>query len=284
VRIRMGHFVLDLAPMRSWGEFIEAACRPESIRGSARHKSGSWSGAKWDEALRLAVEGWHVPLADVNMNADELSAYARLHTGVPALELTADVAGGEVDVAAYLSGVPECMIEASLHRMHATRRMVSFLIPGIYSSRTQHHEVINRGLAMAALCTGVVRAGHSLEVWTSYSGLLGSAKRPFNAAAKVIDAGEPFDVGRLIFAVAHPAMLRRLWFGVWDAQPAATARLFKSNRYGRSHADRPGVLPEDIAGAMVFPVLEPAQPQWQSQQSALAWCRRTFTELALDDG
>ncbi|KJK46638.1 hypothetical protein UK23_23015 [Lentzea aerocolonigenes] len=57
-----------------------------------------------------------------------------------------------------------------------------------------------RGLALATLRTAIIDAGHSVEVWSGF-------------------AGEPPDLGRLIFAVAHPVMLRQLWFGVRDAQP-----------------------------------------------------------------
>jgi len=36
-----------------------------------------------------------------------------------------------------------------------------------------------------------------------------------------------------MFAMAHPAMLRRLWFGVWDSAEPTIAKRMPANGYGR---------------------------------------------------
>ncbi|QRP44059.1 hypothetical protein [Amycolatopsis sp. FDAARGOS 1241] len=131
----------------------------------------------------------------------------------------------EVDLAAYLAGVPECMVDAVPRQVSRRGKVVTFLIPAAYSHVIGHDVIINRGLALATLCTAIIDAGHSVEIWSGWATTLPTSGVLLRtrAVARVISAGEPFDVGGLIFAVAHPAMLRRLWFGVWDRQPEKVA-------------------------------------------------------------
>jgi hypothetical protein len=104
----------------------------------------------------------------------------------------------------------------------------------------------------------------------------------FCGVARVIAAGEPLDVGRLIFAVAHPAMLRRLWFGVWDSQPEEFATAMKADNYG--HAPCTSLasdLPSEITDPYVFPYLTEGERQWDDLSTALTWCRQMFNDLGL---
>ncbi len=95
-------------------------------------------------------------------------------------------------------------------------------------------------------------------------------------------AGEPLDVGRLIFAVAHPAMLRRIWFAVCDSLDADLAQLISDSNYGGGPRDsRIEDLPAGITDPYVFPYLEPGDIQWASLDSAMDWCHRMFADLGL---
>jgi hypothetical protein len=143
--------------------------------------------------------------------------------------------------------------------------------------------ITNRGLALATLCTAIIDAGHSVEIWSGYTGWLWSGKveERYCAVARIVEAGEPFDVGRLIFAVAHPAMLRRLWFGVWDAQPREVAAAMKADNYGRPHDCRAEDLPPEVTDPYVFPYLSANDGQWDDLDTALSWSRAMFTDLGL---
>lgn len=105
---------------------------------------------------------------------------------------------------------------------------------------------LNQALSLgtcAFVCTAIVEAGHSVEVWSGNAGWIMPHGLRYCAAARVISAGEPLDLGRLIFAAAHPAMLRRLWIAVWDAQPQPVAEAMLRGRYGIPPFD---CLPEDL--------------------------------------
>ncbi|HVV08886.1 DUF7192 family protein [Amycolatopsis sp.] len=272
-----------LPPMMSWHEFLRAAQRPETVPGgSGRGASAEWAGATWDEAMRLAVDGWPLALREARVSVGDLRERAGLRS-VTTLEPTWDVTGSEVDVGAYLAGVPECMVDAVPRRTSTRGRVVSFLIPAGYSFETPHDEIRNRGLALATLCSAIIDAGHSVEIWSGDTGMTGpDFDRRYSAVARVISSGEPFDVGRLIFAVAHPAMCRRLWFSVWDACDEELSLTLRETKYGRPpFTCEPTDLPPEVTDPYVFPYLRPGDPQWSDLDTALDWCHTMFADLGL---
>jgi hypothetical protein len=276
---------LKLAPLMSWREFLDAASAPPTTRhGDSRGVDTGWHGASWEEALELATDGWPLALEETDVTVAELRESAGLSHAVTVLEPTWDVTGSEVDVGAYLSGVPECMVDAVPRQVSRRGKVITFVVPGGYSNTIEHHVIINRGLALAALCSAIIDAGHSVEVWSGFAGYLPLAgtRHRYCGMARVITAGEPFDVGRLIFAVAHPAMLRRLWFGVWDAQPTAVSTAMALANYGLPpYALEATDLPEEITDPYVFPYLTAQDRQWDDLPTALSWGRRMFGELGL---
>ncbi|WP_410585667.1 hypothetical protein [Amycolatopsis sp. lyj-108] len=60
------------------------------------------------------------------------------------------------------------------------------------------------------------------------------------------------------------------------------AQSLRANTYGHPpftwHADD---LPDDVTDPYVFPHLNRNDRQWESMDSALSWCTRTFAELEL---
>jgi hypothetical protein len=273
---------LALPPLRSWHDFLDAARAPETIHGSGRHGGDDWCGGSWDEALRLAVDGWSLALREADVSVGALRERAGLGVSAITLEPTWDVTGSEVDIGAYLAGVPECMVDAVPRRTSTRGRVVTFVVPATYLSTTPHVLVRNRGIALATLCAAIIGAGHSVEIWSGWSCMVGRDRH--TAMARVISAGEPLDVGRLVFAVAHPLMCRRLWFAVWDAQPRPLARRMNADNYGAPpYHCRPSDLPTEITDPYVFPYLRPDDPQWTDLDTALDWCHRTFVELGLLD-
>lgn len=276
---------LSLPPLLSWREFLDAATAPMSIpNGYSRRKDARWPGASWEESIQLAIDGWPLALDEADVTVAELRESAGLSRNVTVLEPTWDVTGAEVDIGAYLAGVPECMIDAVPREISRRGKVITFVVPAGYSHFVKHDVIINRGLALATLCAAIIDAGHSVEIWSEFAGWLTHhrIRQRFRSATRVIEAGEPFDVGRLIFAVAHPAMLRRLWMGVWDAQPAEVASAMKRNAYGHPpYTCEAEDLPAEITDPYVFPFLSAEDEQWHDLPTALSWSRDMFRELGL---
>ncbi|MET9558018.1 hypothetical protein [Streptomyces sp. NPDC006645] len=273
-----------LPPMWSWQEFVDRVHAPDTIDdGDGRHPPGDseWAGASWAEALRLAEDGWTTVLPDVDAEVAELRERAGEEVLTTALVPTWDVTGSEVDVGAYLSGAPECMVDSVPQRISARGRVVTFLVPAGYVNTTPHSVIYHRGVALAALCSSIIAAGHSVEIWSGFCAYVSDTDR-YAAVARVISPAEPLDMGRLMFVMAHPAMLRRLWFAVWDSAPRAVARRMHDSRYGTPpNTCYPEDLPTGITEPYILPHLSPEDRQWESVDSALSWCREMFTGLGL---
>jgi hypothetical protein len=173
------------------------------------------------------------------------------------------------------------MVDAVPQRMSTRGRVVTFLVPAGYINTTPHSAVYHRGVALAALCSSIIASGHSVEIWSGFCAYVSETDR-FASVARVISAAEPLDMGRLMFVMAHPAMLRRLWFAVWDSAAKPVARRVCDEKYGRWPYDcYPEDLPVGITDPYVFPYLSPEDPQWETMDTALAWCREMFTSLGL---
>ncbi|WP_234313682.1 hypothetical protein [Streptomyces sp. NBRC 109706] len=271
----------ELPPMWSWQEFLDRARAPDTISyGRGRHNTGEWPGATWAEALRLATDGWTVRVPEVEIAVAALRERVRDEVMTTMLVPTWDVTGSEVDVGAYLSGVPECMVDATPQRVSTRGRVVTFLVPAGFVNTTPHASVRHRGLALTALCSAIIAAGHSAEVWSGMCVHVEGER--YVSVARVISAAEPFDLGRLIFVLAHPAMLRRLWLSVWDSAPPEHAARICGDAYGQGpFSCRPDDLPDGIGDPYVLPYLEPTDPQWRTFESAMDWCAGVFRELGL---
>ena len=275
--------VYTLPPLWSWQEFVDRARAPDSIghgagRGETDHE---WAGATWEEAMRLARDGWTTVLPEVDAEVAELRERVVDEVLTTALVPAWDVTGGEVDIGAYLSGVPECMVDAVPQRISTRGRVVTFVVPAGYVDTTPHSAVHNRGVALAALCSSIIASGHSVEIWSSDCVYVSRDER-YSAVARVVSAAEPLDMGRLMFVMAHPAMLRRLWFSVWDSSEEHIAeRKYEANYGATPYTCYPEDLPAGVEEPYILPYLSPDEPQWETLDSALAWCREMFTDLGL---
>ncbi|MCK1794470.1 hypothetical protein MTQ01_00175 [Streptomyces sp. XM4193] len=272
-----------LTPMWSWQEFVDRARAFDSIADGAGRSAGSeeWAGASWEEAMRLAQDGWTTVLPEVAAEVAELRGRVGEKTLSTVPVPVWDVTGSEVDVGAYLSGTPECMVDSVPQQLSTSGRVVSFLVPAAYSSTTPRAAVHNRGVALAALCSSILATGHSVEIWSGYGAYVGPESR-YAGVARVVSAAEPLDIGRLIFVMAHPAMLRRLWFGVWDSEPAPVAGRMCDNAYGAGPFGLVARdLPEAVTRPYVLPHLSHLDHGWSDPDTALRWCREMFTGLGL---
>ncbi|MCI2416885.1 hypothetical protein MOQ72_05560 [Saccharopolyspora sp. K220] len=271
-----------IPPMLSWQDFLDTATAPETTDvGRSRTNATEWAGASWEEAVQLARDGWPVPLEQADVTVGQLREQAGLSKVVTVLEPAWDVTGSEVDIGAYLAGTPECMVDAVPRHVSRRGKVITFVIPMSYSSEVPHASIINRGLALATLCTAIIEAGHSVEIWCGDAGMVTPEIR-FCAMVRVISAGEPLDIGRLIFAAAHPAMCRRLSFGLWDAREPAIVHAMVGADYGYPPFDcRPTDLPQEIVDPYIFPYLAAGDEQWDDLNTALSWCHWMFADLGL---
>lgn len=218
----------------TWDEWVETAAsspveHPGTDEVTQAHSDtarrmefcGGWT---WDETLeRARGEGYHESIDDVETLAhqveDEITA-DRFQTTFVA---TWDVAGSEVDMGRFLSGDPECMVEATPIRVAKHGRAVRIVVPSNQKGGTDVNAIRMRGAAIVALCDVLARLQHPLEVWAAYcNNGAGSPHTPSHQQrtallVQVQRADEPLDMGRIMLAIAHPAANRRLAWSVKDS-------------------------------------------------------------------
>ena len=180
----------------------------------------SWNGTEtYADAIVLARSGW----TDIRPNVDQLlsDVDAKVRTMIQDRPATRfDVTGAHVDVATYLTGDPECMIEIVQEPAPVHGRVARMLIQGTASWSVDAAMIQARGAAVCALADALARSGIYLEIWQEFTithKLKGKTKKTTDATAVCIkNASDPLDIDLLMFPLGHPAMFRRLIFDVWE--------------------------------------------------------------------
>lgn len=182
-----------------------------------------WRGTHtWEQAMELAREGW---IDGVNLLAGIASQFEMVR-GAKAIrsKMHHSIIGFNPDVGAFCSGEPECMFHNEPSIVEAAGRIVKIVVNGTASAGVESHSLIRRGVIICALIDALEFAGYSAEVvlFNSCKDNRGGAERNgFSVPLKL--SGEALEMDRLVFAIAHPAMLRRLGFAVWSQNRAFVA-------------------------------------------------------------
>lgn len=171
----------------------------------------------YESALAMADSGY----AEVRPEVDAL--VAKMETKIepmlqPAFTSYFDVSGGSVDIARYLDGEPECMVETRLVEIAKPGRVITILVSGGYLGRAKVEDILARGAAIVGLCDSLQRLAHETEIWMEKSSSNGG-KATLTHLVKLKNAGEPINVDMLMYAIAHPSCHRRLTFAIREQEP-----------------------------------------------------------------
>ena len=198
----------DLIRFDSFDQWIDSL--PEFPIGAAGRISdeGGWYGtATYDDAIRYARNGWTGIRPTVDAMMDKIRDRIADRTSNN-YEMIYDVCGSFVDVGAFLSGEPECMIDP---RPTPTRQggkviRIHYNTGGLGGATAEC--MTARGVAVLALIDALTMLGASTEVTVETSAHYGGGT--ITAMGKVKEAHEPLDVNRLTFILGNPAMHRRI--------------------------------------------------------------------------
>jgi hypothetical protein len=125
------------------------------------------------------------------------------------------VAGAEVDVARYLSGEPENMIDFPTLPTPKQGRVITLCASISYSVSIQPDVIKRRGQVLCALALLLSRLGYNSELWVSMCAESGYKTAEVKVLVK--GANDTLDPARVMFAYAHPSALRVLMFGCQDS-------------------------------------------------------------------
>lgn len=202
----------------------------ERYRSSREAGKEYWTGtSSFESAVTLAETGW----CEGRELVEVLALQVQELTGIKALEmqLSYENQGLYVDTGEFLTGNPECWAQPVEDEEKHTRmqggKFVSMLLNMSVSAGISQDQILLRGAALATL-TDVLEA-YGFRVKIDCSSGVRSPRRGELLALRfpVKSFGEALNLDTLVFAAAHPAMFRRIVFGVLEQFPQNIVETFQ---------------------------------------------------------
>lgn len=257
-----------------WTAFVDAVEAVDAVHGAAHDQSEwrldkSWTlGASYASSVDLARNGWPAGRDCIHELA---SAYFdKLASTIQKTEYVRAVVGDILDVGAYLAGDPECCLVEEFETVEGPgRKNVRIVYNGTASAGIEADVLLAKGAAVAALAQLLEYAGHGVEIVLAY-GL-----RANNGSGLAVETyvtiktpDQPMDLGRVGFALAHPATFRRLAFRLWEGQSQALVDACGFRSHGGYGCIAPSVA---MTGDVVIGSSMYGEAEWTNPASARAW-------------
>lgn len=234
---------LDNREFGSWHEFVESATDetlvgwkgPRSSREVDSSRYGMpWHGTNtWEECVMMATRtGWPEGL---KMLEDSLAVVRPRPEPYRSIEMS--VAGAFPMVPNYCAGDPECMVIDPGSDMRHSRPVIRIDFNNWTHSGVKPEDMMLRGAAVVSLAETLERHGYSTELRIVGNSRAGETDFRYSIVFK--RAGEPMDLDRAAFAIAHPAVMRRLCFAILEQHREAEPSYRGSYGYPLHQANDP---------------------------------------------
>lgn len=236
---------------------LEQERMPGSGTSSSKDSAeDSWDlGIGWEGALDAYTGGW----AEGAQKAYELAERIKIWPIDRRTTFVRDVAGSFPNVGAYLAGAPNAMYRPSRKTAKA-RPFVHLYVPIGYSGGTDANTAFDRGCAIVALCDALETSGARVKITLIRNSFVSDTTR-ISMRFKVKDYGERLDIDQVIFTAAHPAMFRRICFGLQErSEHKAAWQRAADGGYGRPTGPIRGIDTEDDGNAHVVILPRLARP------------------------
>lgn len=217
-RITVDGRTVHMDKFESFGEML-AYCKTNPEFGMSEHGDYSFTHtADFAEAYNLAKNGWHDVRAEVEQMLDTLTE--RLAERLDLAHVTNyGVSGAIVDMGRYMMGDPECMMEFVQEPAERMGKVVRLFVDYGASASYEAEFIRKRGVVILALVDTLNRLGVSCEIWGETA--VRNGETIHTTVTRLHDATEPMDIDTLMFALAHPSMLRRMAFCVREMSSVA---------------------------------------------------------------
>lgn len=265
----------------SFSELIDTAVKPAS-RSLARERGrADWYGtATFEDAVELARHGWSEGRTEVDSLIDELvgSLVDQLTESFVSVH---DVEGGAVDVAAFLTGEPECMIRFDITEESAQREVVKILVSGFNTWNLDSRIIRNRGIAVCALLDLISRAGKSIELWVeTCSASSGRGNSLHSELVKVKDAASYLDVNQVMYAMAHESLFRRIHAAAGEQEPERIRNTFGYYAGGFLGYRHSPIMADELGAQIVVEEIRDTRP-FNDVRGMIEWVKSQLQTLGL---
>ena len=265
----------------SWGDMIDQAenAKPSVEGPRESHKFGWWSGTPtFAEAVDFARNGWK----------DGVNRAAKI--AEPLIDLVAsqlcrdeyryDFTGIDFDMTRVLENDPESWIQHESVNVKAPGKILRIVCNCFVSSGISESVIIARGAVIAALIQLLERGGFRVQFDLVCAGKLRKYVTPQETWCTIKAPDQDLDLSRLIFAVAHPSMFRRIMFAIAETFPVDVRNAVVSGCYWS---------PSEALdqGDLYFGCAKWSDPNWANPTSARKWLAKTLQdqgiELSIED-
>lgn len=265
----------------SWDTFVNYVTTKGKYPALHDHSASTPSSPSWDldtgwgEAVKLAREGWEDGThALVQLSAKLTDSIAsRIERFDPYYHLEA---GGNLDIARYLDGEPECWLKLeSVVTEGQGLKHITVVYANVGSASISAETMLARGAATASLIECLEFAGHRVRLVSAIPVEERGHQSLGLITIKTFD--QPMDTARLTYAIAHPAAFRRLGFAWIERLPVEHQREL-GEWYGMPAMDIPQAYKGDIyLGPMVG-----GERDWNTPGVAEAWVIEQLKAQGID--
>lgn len=178
----------------------------------------------FDGAVKLQQGGWS-ERPDLSKLASSIDTSGNAEITVQ--NTTYDVQGAYVDVATYLEGVPECMVNFTEQPERKVIR-IAFNLSTSHAMTSKAFK--NRGAVVLAVVRKLIESGYSVELvgfqYCKPSGGNRKAKGIYLQQIVLKESEQIIDEDALAFWCCHPAALRRLGFSAKESMTEEEKQYF----------------------------------------------------------
>lgn len=182
-------------------------------RSSRSTDDEKWSGSRsFEEACSLARHGWPEGRSKMVQAVSTAARFAGFSTA-PAYSL--DVAGAFPHCAIAATGDAFCMVSPS-PVSERSKPIVRLVLSGAVSAMVNPEEIFNYGAALLAFIDGLEASDIRTELTLLYTAQSRDESELMRFSVKLKGAEEALDLDRMAFAIASPAMWRRVTFSLME--------------------------------------------------------------------
>lgn len=235
----------------SFGEYLDRVLNAPTVWPEGDCQSivkgtggGFYKTHSLDEAKKTAFEGWtegRDRMGEAVEGLERMSPTPHLVKNTRRM----DVCGAYPVVPHAVAGNPINMVNLGDVSI-AARPIVRLAYSFSYSGMTRHDTIERWGIALLANIDRLETEGYSVEI-TAHHDATGHGSKDYNRYSSAIPikrAGEPLELDRMAFCLAHPDFLRRVHFRAYEIEKG-THSCFTGS-YGCPKTERPKDLDNDV--------------------------------------
>lgn len=223
----------DFNSMEAWLAFLQT---PTDLLDDERHSTkignARWAGtASLPEAIALAEYGWPEGVKRITKLSATISEDLVNLLHVP--EVQFDVTGDMLDIGRFVLGEPEDFMSLIPAEIELHPKILHLAVNTGASFTVSAEAMIQKGAAVVALVDALEQHGKRMIVDCIITAC--AYANSIYTTIRLKDADGPVQLANLVFAIAHPSMLRRLALCSWEhceEHIRQSIRIFLGGDYG----------------------------------------------------